>query len=35
MIRSKIIGTGAYVPDRIMTNLELESIVETSDQWIQ
>lgn len=29
-----IIGTGSYVPDRVMTNSELEKIVETSDEWI-
>lgn len=29
-----IIGIGTYVPEKIMTNKELESIVETSDEWI-
>jgi len=29
-----ITGVGAYVPERIMTNAELEKIVETSDEWI-
>ena len=29
-----IIGTGSYVPDRILTNAELEKMVETSDDWI-
>jgi len=29
-----IAGTGSYVPDRIMTNADLEKIVETTDQWI-
>lgn len=29
-----IIGTGMYVPERIMTNLDLEKIVETTDEWI-
>ena len=29
-----IIGTGSYVPERILTNADLEAIVETSDQWI-
>lgn len=29
-----IIGTGSYVPDNILTNKELESIVDTSDEWI-
>lgn len=30
----EIIGTGSYVPDRIVTNDELSKIVETSDEWI-
>ena len=29
-----IIGTGSYVPERILTNAELERMVETSDEWI-
>ncbi len=29
-----IIGTGSYVPERILTNADLEKIVETSDEWI-
>lgn len=29
-----ILGTGFYVPEKIMTNAELEKIVETSDEWI-
>ncbi|MEK8132013.1 beta-ketoacyl-ACP synthase III [Paenibacillus filicis] len=29
-----IIGTGKYVPDRVLTNRELESMVETNDEWI-
>ncbi len=29
-----IIGTGSYVPERILTNQDLEKMVETSDQWI-
>jgi 3-oxoacyl-[acyl-carrier-protein] synthase-3 len=29
-----IIGTGSYVPDKIVTNKDLEKIVETSDEWI-
>ncbi len=31
----KIIGTGRYVPDRIVTNDELSSLVDTSDEWIR
>jgi len=30
-----ILGVGTYVPERIMTNFDLEKIVETSDEWIQ
>ncbi len=29
-----ITGTGSYVPERIMTNADLEKIVDTTDQWI-
>ncbi|WP_422657338.1 beta-ketoacyl-ACP synthase III [Paenibacillus sp. EC2-1] len=29
-----IIGTGKYVPEKILTNSDLEKIVETSDEWI-
>ncbi len=31
---AKIIGTGSYLPERIMTNADWEKIVETSDEWI-
>lgn len=31
---SRIAGTGAYLPERVMPNSELESMVETSDEWI-
>lgn len=31
---SRITGTGGYLPARVMTNAELEQMVETSDQWI-
>lgn len=34
-IRSVILGCGSYLPDNIVTNKDLESIVETSDEWIQ
>lgn len=30
----KILGTGSYFPDRVLTNSDLEKIVETSDEWI-
>jgi 3-oxoacyl-[acyl-carrier-protein] synthase-3 len=29
-----IIGTGSYLPDRVMTNADLEKLVDTSDEWI-
>jgi 3-oxoacyl-[acyl-carrier-protein] synthase-3 len=32
---SKIIGTGSYLPEKIVTNADLEKILDTSDQWIQ
>ncbi len=31
---SKIIGVGSYLPETILTNADLEKIVETSDEWI-
>ncbi|MGN7438327.1 MAG: beta-ketoacyl-ACP synthase III [Alcanivorax sp.] len=33
-IRSRIISTGSYLPEKIMSNSDLEKIVETSDEWI-
>jgi 3-oxoacyl-[acyl-carrier-protein] synthase-3 len=34
MTRARIIGVGAYAPKRVMTNADLEKLVETSDEWI-
>ena len=34
MIRSRIIGTGSYLPSRILSNAELAARVDTSDEWI-
>ncbi len=34
MTQSRIIGTGSYLPERILTNADLEKMVETTDQWI-
>ncbi len=34
MIYSRIIGTGGYLPKRVVTNAELEKMVDTSDEWI-
>ncbi len=30
----RIAGTGSYLPERIMTNADLEAFVDTSDEWI-
>jgi len=35
ILRSVILGTGSALPRRVMTNADLESLVETSDDWIQ
>jgi 3-oxoacyl-[acyl-carrier-protein] synthase-3 len=32
---SRISGTGSYLPSRVLTNRELESMVDTTDQWIR
>lgn len=32
--RARIIGLGSYLPDKILTNKDFESMVETSDEWI-
>ena len=32
--KAQIIGLGAYLPERVLTNQELEKIVDTSDEWI-
>lgn len=33
-LRAAIIGCGAYLPDKVLTNFDLEKMVETSDEWI-
>ena len=30
----KIIGTGSYIPEKVLSNSDLEGMVETSDEWI-
>jgi len=35
MTYSRIVGTGRYLPERIMTNFDLEKIVDTTDKWIR
>jgi 3-oxoacyl-[acyl-carrier-protein] synthase-3 len=34
MMYSRIIGTGSYLPERILTNKDLEQMLDTSDEWI-
>ncbi|KUG07522.1 beta-ketoacyl-ACP synthase III [Solirubrum puertoriconensis] len=34
-LTAAITGVGAYVPDYVLTNQELETLVETNDEWIQ
>lgn len=35
MSYARVLGTGSYLPEKILTNHDLEKIVETSDQWIR
>lgn len=35
MMNSKIVGVGKYLPERIVTNHELEKMMDTSDEWIR
>ncbi len=32
---ARIIGTGSYAPPKVLTNADLEKLVETSDEWIR
>ncbi|MEH2514348.1 3-oxoacyl-[acyl-carrier-protein] synthase-3 [Nitrobacteraceae bacterium AZCC 1564] len=34
VMRSVVLGYGAYLPERILTNAELATMVDTSDEWI-
>ena len=34
MIRSEIIGSGSYLPERVVTNAELSAKLDTTDEWI-
>jgi len=34
MLRARIVGTGSYLPEKVLTNHDLETMVDTSDQWI-
>jgi 3-oxoacyl-[acyl-carrier-protein] synthase-3 len=33
-MRLGIVGTGSYVPEKVLTNFDLEKILDTSDEWI-
>ena len=35
MRRSRITGTGHYLPERVVTNADLEKLMDTSDEWIR
>ncbi len=35
MTYARILGTGSYLPERVMTNAEIEKFVDTTDSWIQ
>lgn len=34
MFNIKVTGTGSYLPDKILTNFDLEKMMDTSDEWI-
>ncbi len=34
-IRAQFAGTGAAIPERVLTNADLEKMVDTSDEWIR
>ncbi|PWU22622.1 MAG: 3-oxoacyl-ACP synthase [Bdellovibrio sp.] len=35
LYRSRIAGTGSYLPEKVLTNQDLEKLVDTNDQWIR
>jgi 3-oxoacyl-[acyl-carrier-protein] synthase-3 len=35
VIHSRIAGTGSYLPEKVVTNFDLEKMVDTSDEWIR
>ena len=34
MINSGILGIGTYLPEKVLTNFDMEKIVDTTDEWI-
>ena len=35
MRKTKIAGTGSYLPEKVLTNADLEKMIDTSDEWIR
>ena len=35
MIRARITGTGSYVPEKVLTNQDIEKFLDTNDEWIR
>ncbi len=35
MLKARITGTGLYVPRKVLTNFDIEKMVDTSDEWIR
>ena len=35
MTFSRLLGTGSYLPEKVVTNADLEEVLDTSDQWIR
>lgn len=33
-IEAAILGTGSYLPEKVLTNADLEKMVDTNDEWI-
>lgn len=34
MLKARIIGTGSYLPEKVLSNKDLEQMIETNDEWI-
>jgi 3-oxoacyl-[acyl-carrier-protein] synthase-3 len=35
VIRARITGTGSYIPEKVLTNFDIEKFLDTSDEWIR
>lgn len=35
MLRTRVIGSGSYLPEKVLTNFDLEKICDTTDEWIR